>query len=255
MTLSTFGPVADTETTRQQWLIAARRGTAGRTRAARHGGRLIHWLAVGLVVGSLALPAPSTGAAGSDPSSPAPTPEACGRTPSTPTPLRTEPDGLSWEPLVDTLPAVASPSAEEQAYLAAIDEVHARVRTSGSRIGIAMILYSICELDNAALGSRLDGIRIDLDQAAAELAELSVPERLEAVQHNYVQVVHLYQQGVAEMGRATQDGNPEHLRAAFPFTKTASDELASLESLVWAPPRPEVGQPTSPDVPIASSAE
>ena len=57
------------------------------------------------------------------------------------------------------------------------------------------------------------------------------------------------------MDRTTQDGNPQHLRDAFPLTKTASDELATPESLAWAPPRPEVDQPTGPGVPIALSAE
>jgi hypothetical protein len=57
------------------------------------------------------------------------------------------------------------------------------------------------------------------------------------------------------MDRTSQDGSPEHLRQAFPFTKTASDELASLESLVWGPPWPEVDEPTGPGVPVASSAE
>jgi hypothetical protein len=162
---------------------------------------------------------------------------------------------LSWEPLLDALPAVVSPSAEERAYLAAIDEVHGHVRLDGARIGMASIMYSLCEFDGAVLGRRLAAIRTDLDQAAAVLASLLVPARLGPVHRNYVQVVRLYQQGLAEMDRTAQDGNPEHLRAAFPFTKTASDELASLESLVWAPPRPAVDQPTGPGVPVASSAE
>jgi hypothetical protein len=183
------------------------------------------------------------------------TPDACGRVPSSPIPLRTDVDGLSWEPLLDVLPVVTSPSAEEQAYLTAIDEVHGHVRLDGSRIGMAMIMYSICELDSEALGSRLAVIGADLDQAAAVLAGLPVPDRLGAVHRNYLQVVRLYQQGVAEMDRTTQDDNPEHLREAFPFTKTASDELATLESLVWPPPPPEVGQPTGPGLLVPSGAE
>jgi hypothetical protein len=162
---------------------------------------------------------------------------------------------LAWEPLLDVLPAVVSPSAEERAYLASMDEVHGHVRLDGSRIGMASIMYSLCELDGEALGRRLAAIGTDLDQAAAVLASLPVPGRLGPLHRNYEQVVRLYQQGLAEMGRTPQDGNPAHLREAFPFTKTASDELATLESLVWAPPRPEVDQPTGPGVPVASGAE
>ena len=153
------------------------------------------------------------------------------------------------------LPAVVSPSAEERAYLAAIDEVHGHVRIDGSRMGLAMIMYSLCELDEEALASRLDAVRTDLDHAAAVLAALPVPDRLAAVHRTYLHVVRLYQEGLAEMDRTVHDGNPQHLREAFPFTKTASDGLASLESLVWAPPLPGVGQPASPGAPITSNAE
>jgi hypothetical protein len=153
------------------------------------------------------------------------------------------------------LPAVVSPTAEERVYLSAIDEVHGHVRLDGSRIGTAMIMYSLCELDDEGLASRLDAIRSDLDHAAAVLAALPVPDRLAAVHRTYLQVVRLYQQGLAEMDRTVHDGNSQHLREAFPFTKTASDGLASLEGLVWAPPLPGVPQPASPGAPIASNAE
>ena len=33
-----------------------------------------------------------------------------------------------------------------------------------------------------------------------------------------------------------RDGNIQHPRDAFPFTKATSDELAELEALVWAAP-------------------
>jgi hypothetical protein len=157
--------------------------------------------------------------------------------------------------MLAALPGVVSPSADEQAYLVAIDEIHRHIRIDGSRLGIAMIMYSICEIDGATLGSRLAAARSDLDQAATLLASLAVPERLEALHRNYQQVVRLYQQGLAEMDRTAQDGDTQHLRDAFPFTRTASDELAELESLVWAAPTPDLGQPSSPGAPVASSPE
>jgi hypothetical protein len=52
------------------------------------------------------------------------------------------------------------------------------VRIDGSRIGMAMIMCSICEIDGATLGSRLDASRIDLDQAGAVLASLPVSDRV-----------------------------------------------------------------------------
>jgi hypothetical protein len=156
--------------------------------------------------------------------------------------------------MLAALPALVSPSVEEQAYLVAIDEVHRHIRIDGSRLGMAMIMYSICEIDGAMLGSRLVAVRTDLDQAATVLASLAVPEPLEALDHNYQQVVRLYQQGLAEMDRTTQDGNTQHLRDALPFTRTASDELAELESLVWAAPTPDLGQPGNPGG-VASSTE
>jgi hypothetical protein len=210
------------------------------------------WGSVGLLVGtSLGLLVPTASAAASDPTAPASTPDSCQPTPSTPISLTMDVDAASWEPMLDALPAVVSPSAEEQAYLSAIDEVHRHVRIDGSRMGMTMIMFSLCELDDALLGSRLTAIGADLDQAAATLAGIAVPDRLGAVHHNYSQVVRLYQQGVAEMDRATQDGNVQHLRDAFPFTKVASDELAELEALVWPPSVPEVVQPSSPSAPVA----
>ena len=166
--------------------------------------------------------------------------DRCAGVPSTPVALKSELDGLSWEPMLDAVPAMASPSAEEQAYLMAIDQVHEHVRIDGSRIGMATIMYSICEIDDVTFGSRLASIRADLDQAAAVLASLPVPDRLGSVHRNYVQVVQLYEQGLDQMDRATQDGDAQHLRDAFPFTKTASDGLAMLETLVWGPPEPDV---------------
>ena len=207
-----------------------------------------------LLAASLTLAAPSTRAAGSDPTPPASTLGACERIPSTPTPFKTDADGLSWEPLLEALPAVVNPSAEERAYLVAVDEVHRHVRLDGSRVGMAMIMYSICEIDGLALGSRLAAIRTDLDQAAAVLDHLAVPDRFGALHRNYLQIVHLYQQGLAEMDLTGRDGNIQHLRDAFPFTKAASDELAELEELVWAAPVLDVGQPTNADGPSLSAA-
>jgi hypothetical protein len=206
-----------------------------------------------LLVVNLMLSVPAIRAQ-SDPLPPASTLDSCGRTPSTPTPLRNGQEGLTWEPVLDGLPAVASPSPDERAYLAAMDEVHGHVRTSGSRIGMAMIMWSICDIDGEALGNRLLTIRADLDQAVSVLAGLPVPERFGAVHRDYQQVVRLYQQGLDHMERTAQDGDPQHLRDAFPLTKAASDELAELESLVWAPSLPEeVGQPSSPSDSVAPS--
>ena len=160
----------------------------------------------------------------------------CGRVPATPTPLETTVDGLTWEPMAEAIPVLVSPSPEQRAYLTAIDEVHAHLRLDGSRIGMAMIMYDICDIDAPALQSRLSAIRVDLDQAAEVLAGLRAPDHLAAVHRNYQQVVRLYQQGLVEMDLTVQDGDAGHLRDAFPFTTTASDGLAQLEALVWGPP-------------------
>jgi hypothetical protein len=157
--------------------------------------------------------------------------------------------------MLQAVPAVISPSAEERAYLEAVGEVHRHVRIDGSRLGMSGIMYSICDIDAETLGDRLAAIRTDLDQAAAVLASLAVPTRFEAVQRNYAQVLRLYQQGIAEMDRTTQDDDPQHLRDAFPFTNSASEGLATLESLVWAPPAPEVEEPTGPGATLASARD
>jgi hypothetical protein len=148
--------------------------------------------------------------------------------------------------MLEAVPVLVSPSPEQRAYLAAIDQVHTHVRLDGSRIGMAMIMYDICDIDVAGLQSRLGAIRADLDQAADVLGGLRAPDHLGALHRNYVQVVGLYQQGLVEMDRTVQDGDPSHLRDAFPFTNSASDGLAQLEALVWGPPLPESAQTTGP---------
>ena len=168
--------------------------------------------------------------------------------------LKRDVDGLSWESMLEAMPALADPAVDEQAYLSALDEVHDRVRIDGSRMGIAAILWSICDLDGEQLRSRLATIRTDLDQTAQVLAMLAVPDRFAAVHRNYMQVVHLYQAGVAEMDRVADDGDAQHLRDAFPLTSTASDELARLEVLVWPPQAPNVEPPTGPGASAATGA-
>ena len=190
--------------------------------------------AAALVVSALAAPAGMAQEA-----APPSTPSECGRVATTSTPLETTVDGLTWEPMLEAVPVLASPSLEQRVYLSAIDEVHAHVRLDGSRIGMATIMYDICDIDADALQSRLSTIRVDLDQAADVLAGLRPPDHLGAVHRNYAQVIRLYQQGLAQMDLTVQDGEAGHLRDAFPFTKTASDGLALLEALVWGPPLPE----------------
>jgi hypothetical protein len=148
--------------------------------------------------------------------------------------------------MLEALPVLVSPSAEQRDYLDAVGEVHAHVRADGARIGMAMVMYDICEIDAAALQSRLATIRADLDQASDVLAGLRAPDQLAAVHHNYTQVIRLYQQGLVEMDRTAQDGDAGHLRDAFPFTNTASAGLAQLEELVWGAPLPEPTPPSSP---------
>lgn len=191
-------------------------------------------LAAALLLSSLLAPAVLAQEAG-----PASVSADCGRVPTTPTRLETEVDGLTWEPMLDALPVIVSPSPEQAAYLAAIDQVHSHVRVDGSRIGMAMIMYDICDIDTAGLHSRLAATRADLDQAADVLAGLRAPENLGGLHRNYVQIVWLYQQGLIEMDRTAQDGDVSHLRDAYPFTRIASDGLAQVEALVWNFPLPE----------------
>lgn len=160
-------------------------------------------------------------------------PEPCPQLPSSTTPLVRHIDGFMWDSMQPATAAVASPLAEERDYLAAVGEIHGRVRILGSAIGMAMIMYDICEIDAEALGNRLASLHSDLDDIDAVLRGLHPTDRLASVQNNYGRVISLYREGVLEMDKTVVDGDATHFRDAFPLTNTASDGLADLEGVVW----------------------
>jgi hypothetical protein len=121
----------------------------------------------------------------------------------------------------------------EEAYIQALWPIHGEVERSTVRLSLGKIFYKISEMGPAELKGRVDTALATYRRAEARLNALQPPPSLERAHNDYLAAVRLFQQSAVEVLKMFDDGNDEHLLAAYPLSQEGSDKIRAVGAQFW----------------------
>jgi hypothetical protein len=139
-------------------------------------------------------------------------------------------------------PAVSQPASTpqrpaftraEEAYIQALWPIHGEVERSTVRLSLGKIFYKINELGKADLKPKVDAALATYRQAEARIRALQPPPSLERAHHDYLAAVELFEKSALEVMKMFDDGDDEHLLAAYPLSKEGSDKIREIGVRFW----------------------
>jgi hypothetical protein len=138
---------------------------------------------------------------------------------------------------VASRPASAPPrpawTRVEEAYIQALWPIHGDVERSAVRLSLAKIFYKTNELGKADLKARADAAMATFRQAEDRLRALQPPSSLAPAHDEYLAAVRLFQQSVIEVLKMFDDGDDQHLLAAYPLSQEGSDKIREVGVKFW----------------------
>ena len=141
-----------------------------------------------------------------------------------------------------TSPALLRPAATppkpaftrgEEAYIQALWPIHGDVERSAVRMSLGKIFYKTNDLGKADLKSRVDAALATYRRAEARLSALEPPPSLTREHDEYLAAVRLFEQSALEVLKMFDDGNDEHLLAAYPMSREGSDKIREVGAKFW----------------------
>lgn len=121
----------------------------------------------------------------------------------------------------------------EEAYIQALWPIHGDVERSAVRLSLAKIFYKTNELEKADLKLRVDAAMSIFGRAEEHLRALQPPASLAAAHEEYLAAVRLFQKSAIEVSKMFDDGDEQHLLAAYPFSQEASDKIREVGVKFW----------------------
>ncbi len=121
----------------------------------------------------------------------------------------------------------------EEAYIQALWPIHGEVERTTVRMSLGKIFYKINELGKADLKSRVDGALSTYRRAEARIRALEPPPSLARAHGEYLVAVQLFQQSALEVLKMFEDGDDEHLLAAYPLSQEGSNKIRELGVQFW----------------------
>ncbi|MFN0317997.1 MAG: hypothetical protein ACKVQA_23465 [Burkholderiales bacterium] len=122
-------------------------------------------------------------------------------------------------------------SADEERYAHGLWQVHDKVRTSAVKMSFAGLSYKMGDTDKAAMREKIAPLTKVFSEAQGQLAQLKVPESLQALHKDYTEVLRLYREASAEMAKSA-DGD-QHLIVAQSMSEKASTLLLKVGDVLW----------------------
>jgi hypothetical protein len=139
-------------------------------------------------------------------------------------------------------PAVSHPAAPppkpaftraEEAYIQALWPVHGEVERSTVRMSLGKIFYKVNEIGKENLKARVDTALATYRRAEERIRALQPPPSLERAHRDYLTAVELFQKSALEVEKMFDDGNDEHLLAAYPLGQEGSDKIREIGVRFW----------------------
>jgi hypothetical protein len=135
------------------------------------------------------------------------------------------------------LPAVAPPrpawTRAEEAYIQALWPIHGEVERSAVRLSLGKISYKTGALGKADLKGRVDAALVTFRGAEERIQALQPPPSLAAAHDEYLAAVRLFQQSALEVSKMFDDGDDEHLLAAYPLGQQGTDKIREVGVKYW----------------------
>jgi hypothetical protein len=133
----------------------------------------------------------------------------------------------------ETAPQRPAVSRAEEAYIQALWPIHAEVERSAVRVSLGNIFYKINEMGKADLKARVDGALAAYRRAESRMRALQPPSSLEPAHEEYLAAVELLQRSALELQKMFDDGNDEHLLAAYPLSQEATNKIREVGAKFW----------------------
>ena len=141
-----------------------------------------------------------------------------------PSPALSRPETVSQRPAF---------TRAEEAYIQALWPIHGDVERSAVRVSLGNIFYEINELGKADLKARVENALAIYQQAEKRIGALQPPPSLAPAHDEYLAAVRAFRQSAVEELKMFDDGNDEHLLAAYPLSREGSDKIREVGVKFW----------------------
>jgi hypothetical protein len=140
------------------------------------------------------------------------------------------------------IPAVSQPASTpqkpaftraEEAYIQALWPIHGEVERSTVRVSLGKIFYKTNEMGKADLKARVDKALATYRTAEARIRALQPPPSLQRAHDEYLAAVGLFQKSAFEVLKMFDDGNDDHLLAAYPLSQEGSNKIREVGAQFW----------------------
>jgi hypothetical protein len=132
-----------------------------------------------------------------------------------------------------TRPQLATFTAEEEGYAAALWDIHRAVTPSAVAMSVAGIAYQTENHDVHELEHRIEPLKDFFRQADARVRALAAPRSLAKVKAQYADATALYANAAEEMLKFVRDGEQQHLVAAHDMDINASENILRAGEVLW----------------------
>lgn len=142
------------------------------------------------------------------------------------------------EPISALSPPVPPPqrpafTRAEEAYIQALWPIHGEVERSAVRVSLGKIFYKTDDIGKAELKARVDAALASYQRAEARIGALQPPPSLSQSHDEYLAAVRLFQESAQEVEKMFDDGNDEHLLAAYPLSQEGSNKIREIGAKLW----------------------
>ena len=121
----------------------------------------------------------------------------------------------------------------EEAYIQALWPIHGEVERSAVRLSLGKIFYKTNDLGKADLKARVEAALATYRRAETSISALQPPASLAREHENYLAAIRLFEQSAVEVLKMFDDGNDEHLLAAYPMSQEGSDKIREIGVKFW----------------------
>ena len=143
---------------------------------------------------------------------------------------RTPSPALSHPAAVPPKPAF---TRAEEAYIQALWPIHGEVERSAVRMSLGKIFYKINDMGKAELKARADDALATYRRAEARISALQPPPSLQREHDDYLAAVELFEKSALEVLKMFDDGNDDHLLAAYPLSQEGSNKIREVGAQFW----------------------
>jgi hypothetical protein len=121
----------------------------------------------------------------------------------------------------------------EEAYIQALWPIHGDVERSTVRVSLGKIFYKTNELGKPELKSRVEDALATYRRAEARIGALQPPPSFQRPHDEYLAAVGLFQKSALEALKMFDDGNDDHLLAAYPLSQEGSNKIREVGTRFW----------------------